>query len=227
MNAEVTQQVDEVYRQIKDSITREGWEGVSLVWSRGLNSEEYSKLRSLGDRNSLSVSSPIEQVEEVKSFKLLDEQKRNPHHLMTPQLYETLKEVNTKKKMLTIPIGDPIEYSPYHSALTGAAKQYYLNSDVSDALNLLQYWNKSSELRDVNHGKFNQGVFLQQLFKKLSEDGIPLQQVGLRSGEMEKGAYMGIPTLYLEEHNATKVVHVYYPLPEVEKVQEKLMKANE
>ncbi|GLT19294.1 hypothetical protein GCM10007938_30760 [Vibrio zhanjiangensis] len=204
VNAEVTQQVDEVYRQIKDSITREGWKGVSLVWSRGLNGEEFSKLRSLGDRNSLSVSSPMEQVEEVKSFKLLDEQKRNPHHLMTPQLYETLKEVNTKKKMLTIPIGDPIEYSPYHSALTGATKQYYLNSDVSDALNLIQYWNKSSELRDANHGKFNQGVFLQQLFKKLSEDGIPLQQVGLRSGEMEKGAYMGIPTLYLEEHNAAK-----------------------
>ncbi|RSD31395.1 hypothetical protein [Vibrio pectenicida] len=203
-NAEVSRKVDEVYRQIKDSITREGWEGVSLVWSRGLNGEEYSKLRSLGEKNSLSVSSPIDQVEEIKSFKLLDEQKRNPHHLMTPQLYETLKEVNTKKKMLTIPIGDPIEYSPYHSALTGAAKQYYLNSDVSDALNLIQYWNKSSGLRDANHGKFNQGVFLQRLFKKLSEDGIPLQQVGLRSGEMEKGAYMGIPTLYLEEHNAAK-----------------------
>ena len=29
-----------------------------------------------------------------------------------------------------------------------------------------------------------------------------MQQVGLRSGEMEKGAYMGIPTLYLEENNA-------------------------
>ncbi|WP_341662747.1 hypothetical protein [Vibrio sp.] len=201
VSAEVSRKVDEVYSQIKDSITREGWEGVSLVWSRGLNGEEYSKLRSLSDRKSLSVFSPIEQV---KSFKLLDEQKRNPHHLMTPQLYETLKEVNTKKKMLTIPIGDPIEYSPYHSALTGAAKQYYLNSDGSDALNLIQYWNKSSDLRDVNHGKFNQGVFLQQLFKKLSEDGIPLQQVGLRSGEMEKGAYMGIPTLYLEEHNAAK-----------------------
>ena len=69
---------------------------------------------------------------------------------------------------------------------------------------------------------------MQQLFKKLSEDGIPPQQVGLRSGEMEKGAYMGIPTLYLEEHNAAKgSARLLLPLPEVEKVQEKLMKANE
>ncbi|PHN83530.1 hypothetical protein CSB62_23860 [Vibrio splendidus] len=197
----INQQVDDVYDAILKQVgPGKEFEGVSLVWSRGLNNSEYDSVLKAGQKLK-KKNKPVtdEDVQATKSFETLNALKRNPHHLMTPQLYETIRTVNNNKKILTIPVGDPIEFAPYSRALKGEERAYYLNNS-EDPLNLIQYWNRPN----APQGRYEQGVFLQQLFKKLNGtgEGIPMQQVGLRSGEMEKGAYMGIPTLYLEENNA-------------------------
>lgn len=198
----IDNEVNKTYNAIKERLSNENFEGVSLVWSRGLNDSEYQSVKGLGDiLKNRNKNKPISDtlIQENKTHKNLEKYKKNPHHLMTPQLFNTISAVNSHKNVLTIPIGDPIEFSPYTNALKGNQRSFLLETNGDDPLNLIQYWKKSGAVQ----GRYEQGIFLQQLFKKLNLDETPLQQIGLRSGEIEKGAYMGIPTMYLEENLST------------------------
>lgn len=194
-------EVERVYTEIKNQLQSQNLDSVSLVWSRGLNDAEHESVSKLGQKfKKDNKKQPLsdDQIQQKITQDTLEGQggKKNPHHLMTPQLFNTISAVNKEKNVLTIPIGDPIEFAPYANALQGNPRSYM---DLSNPVNLTQYWKNSDALST----RFEQGVFLQQLFKKLNDDSIPLQQIGIRSGEMEKGAYLGIPTMYLEENLAT------------------------
>jgi hypothetical protein len=96
-----------------------------------------------------------------------------------------------------VPIGDEVLFDEYLAASDETKGEVFIGQSEN---NLINFWTR--------HGmgwfggperRVRQLFLLWHLFRLLARQGIPLVQVGLRSGEMEKAAYLGVPTIYLEE----------------------------
>ncbi|PTL79882.1 hypothetical protein [Vitiosangium sp. GDMCC 1.1324] len=170
--------------------------GVILLWVRSLNKKEREELGKLSAQDLEDLKQRKQRghlVDEL--FWKLHGKKRNPHHLMTPQLFETVRFIAQKMNFSVIPIGDELFFDEYLAVSSKKEASAYQKGEES---NLINFWNRHEWFGGPKR-RIRQLFLLWQLFRRLSAQGIPLVQIGLRSGEMEKAAYLGVPTIYLEE----------------------------
>lgn len=195
----ITLQTESATDEVVNGITKCRPKGVILIWVRSLNGSEVAGLKTVLKGSALTAfckrRDKLALVDDF--FWLLDSGKRNPHHLMTPQLYETIACIAKRCGYMIIPIGDNVTYDQYASLNSLDSTQYLQSSD--DSCNLIGFWRKWDRVFAGNRRRLLQTFFMGRLFQKLAKVKIPMTQVGVRSGEMEKGAYLGIPTVYLEE----------------------------
>ncbi len=167
---------------------------ILLIWIRGLNGTESKSILESG----IGPSSVCDGIQTK-----LDGYKRNPHHVMTAQLYETLKlsaklinnrqefsKVNSKRWLIPVPIGDCVKLDWYDIKAPDSKNLYEGKKDT----NLIQFF---SQVDAFKGDRVSQMYFIHQLTKCI--DTI---QIGIRSGAMEQGMYMGVPTIYLEEKDS-------------------------
>ncbi|MFY0522919.1 hypothetical protein ACN28I_06900 [Archangium gephyra] len=195
-NADASQHAAAAAERLFRSLQKQSPQGVLLVWVRGLSGDERDKLKTLQGTTGKTLLQRRDQGEDVEDlFSPLDKKKRNPHHLMTPQLFETVRYVGQRMKFAVLPIGDELLFDEYQAVSRGKAAQAYQGGSAD---NLIGFWSRDKWFGGPER-RFRQLLLLWHLFRRLSTWNIPLVQVGLRSGEMEKAAYLGVPTIYIEE----------------------------
>lgn len=173
-----------------------------LIWVRGVNANELDKLVK-GVKGGFNPST----VDDTQLGKL-DSLKRNPHHVMTPQLctqlkmlFESFNKVDGKfaipgrpRYFVPIPIGDRVHIDQYDHAsklVFGEGKDNMINLWARDDL---------PELKDAiggPHWRYRQVAMMRELFMNKDFD---LMQIGIRSGAIEQGMYQVVPSIYIEEH---------------------------
>lgn len=178
--------VDRVLSQIKGLYSK--WSKIPmfvLIWVRGLSGTELKSFQSSNIRpGDISDS----KLEEINAFK------RNPHHVMTAQLYGTivrlLRQLSKQgsRHFVPIPIGDEIHFDQYDP------KTEKLVKESPD--NLVKFFTR---LQAFKGSRYAQMCLIYELFKC---EKIGLIQIGIRSGAMEQGMYLGAPTIYIEEEFA-------------------------
>jgi peptidase C80-like protein len=190
-------------RKFVDSIAGEKPPGgVILLWVRGLSATER---KTLTERLSPEQRRELAALKEAgksadQFFWTLNALKRNPHHLMTPQLFETIHYVAERMGFHVIPIGDELSFSEYAAVSRGSEKPGS-HQPKDDNTNLIEFW-KGGDNEDSFGGddrRLRQLRLLAHLFRGFTDKNVPMVQIGLRSGEMEKAAYLGTPTIYFEE----------------------------
>ncbi|MGY3804463.1 hypothetical protein ACWNT8_10400 [Pigmentibacter ruber] len=202
VNIEAEQQniIDNFCNDIIDNAEKEKSKIVNLIWIRGVNQSEFNNL--LKDTDSLEAlkekSKPIWGELETRIAK----NKRNPQHVMTLKLFTLLKLAPklTNEKVLSLPIGDPVRIDEY---------DYFKdNNTIIRKTDLYPYDDKNKILINFFHrngfqSEINQLYFLFKMHDLAKSRNIKVIQVGLRSGGLERGSYLGIPTIYLEEVGAS------------------------
>lgn len=163
-----------------------------LVWIRGVSGSERAKLDTAGIGN--------DDIRE-DNFGRINTAKRNPHHVMTAQLYDAIcrmtGELATKSRRpyQVCPIGDEIYLNQYDRTSprhVGAAPDNLVNfftrlADFGYALGSMR----------IGPRRFAQSYFLHRLATHPRLGGVV--QIGLRSGAMETLMYLGFPTIYIED----------------------------
>lgn len=183
-------------QELAKEVTRKKPAGVILLWVRSLNKKEREDLGKLSGSDLSDLKKRKQGGQMVDDlFWKLHGKKRNPHHLMTPQLFETVRFIAQKMNFSVIPIGDELFFDEYLAVSSKVAATAYQGADAS---NLINFWTRHEWFGGPKR-RIRQLLLLWHLFRRLSTQGVPLVQVGLRSGEMEKAAYLGVPTIYLEE----------------------------
>ncbi|OJT17562.1 hypothetical protein BO221_44115 [Archangium sp. Cb G35] len=159
---------------------------VVLIWSRGLNGDEMKRLKQAGIQPA--------QVTEA-NWKKIDAAKRNPHHVMTAQLYESIclavrraGQDQAGRPLIPVVIGDELRVDWYEQD-PGRAQDNLWQGEQDD--NLIHFFKRLSCFAGDRH---SQMAFLLALLSEFD-----VIQIGIRSGGLEAGMYMGIPTIYLEE----------------------------
>lgn len=163
-----------------------------LVWVRGVSGSERASL----ERANISGDDVSEENRGA-----VEAAKRNAHHVMTPQLFETLRQVVNRlndhngRRYILCPIGDEIRLNQYDN------KSPLVLGEQPD--NLIKFFGRLAEFSYAVGGrKFGprrsaQSYFLYKLASHPALGGAV--QFGLRSGAMETLMYLGFPTIYLED----------------------------
>ena len=117
-----------------------------------------------------------------------------PWHHATRQLLTTLRQLSyelareLRAPVYFVPIGD-VPKSDFHHLLSGNESQ----AKAAKEYNLIEFFKKLPEFQ--NRNRFNQLYFLHDLFRRTEARFV---QVGLRSGAIEQGMYLGMPTVYID-----------------------------
>lgn len=117
-----------------------------------------------------------------------------PWHHATKQLYLTMKAIARSLSLrldapvYLVPIGDVLQ-SDFHYKISRNDPQEIGPKEH----NLIEFFTRLREFTGRN--RFNQFYFLYDL---LRQSGIHFVQVGLRSGAIEQGMYLGMPTVYID-----------------------------
>lgn len=149
---------------------------IVLCWVRGPNTDER------------------ESAERHSKLGTMVPKKGKPWHHATRQLLVTLraitKELNNALGVPVwfVPIGDPI-VSDYYQDITSELAQ----AKEPKNYNLIQFFRKLEFFQ--NRNRFNQAYFMLDLFMT---PGVRLAQIGLRSGAIETGMYLGVPSIYID-----------------------------
>lgn len=163
-----------------------------LVWVRGVSGKERASLQQAGIGGDDVSEGNRGAVEAAK---------RNAHHVMTPQLFETLRQVVNRlndhngRRYILCPIGDEIRLNQYDN------NSPLVLGEKPD--NLIKFFGRLAEFSySVAGRKFGprrsaQSYFLYKLASHPALGGVV--QFGLRSGAMETLMYLGYPTIYLED----------------------------
>jgi hypothetical protein len=183
--------------QLFQRLKKQSPDGVLLLWVRSLSNAERGELEGgLSTKDRQTLRTRRDQGKSVDDlFSSLNTNKRNPHHLMTPQLFETVRYVAGRMNFAVIPIGDELFFDEYLAASTKTRATVYQRGGDD---NLIGFWSRDAWFGGPER-RIRQLFLLWHLFRRLSTWNIPLVQLGLRSGEMEKAAYLGVPTIYIEE----------------------------
>lgn len=189
---------------------------ILLVWVRGLNQPERDGVQNLKIKSGWDDDEAIHQLSPHNQA-VAHKAKKNPHHVMTVQIFKQLSELcdnmsNKTVHIIPVAIGDPLLVDMYNQ-----------NSDAfidnSNPDHLIQYWQRPKG--DVLTGKANmlkQRMFLLEIWKNFE-----IIQTGVRSGMLEFLAYNGLPTIYLEreadchdpESGADRIKQLAYELSEM------------
>lgn len=170
--------------------------GVILLWVRNLNPTELAEVRSaLGVGERMLLNKRRQAGLAIDDLFWTLSKKRNPQHLMTPQLFETIRYIAGLIDYAVVPIGDEVLYDEYLAAGSDKKGEVYLGLHET---NLIGFWNRDTWFKGPQR-RIRQLFVLWRMFHELGQHHIPMVQIGLRSGEMEKAAYLGVPTIYLEE----------------------------
>lgn len=170
--------------------------GVILLWVRNLNPTELGEVRSaLGKGERMLLNKRRQEGLAIDDLFWTLSKKRNPQHLMTPQLFETIRYIAGLIDYAVVPIGDEVLFDEYLAASSDKKGEVYLGLQET---NLIGFWNRDPWFKGPQR-RIRQLFVLWRMFHELGQEHIPLVQIGLRSGEMEKAAYLGVPTIYLEE----------------------------
>ncbi len=157
---------------------------LALIWVRGLSGRELASVK--------QAKIGPSQVDD-EHFRTIDAAKRNPHHVMTAQLYEHLlllllrlgNRKGAERRFIPVPIGDPILLDQYNPA-----SEVHVGEEQH---NLIRFF---ARVEAFKGNRYNQMYFIKSLFGR-KEFG--LAQIGIRSGALEQGMYLGVPTIYIEE----------------------------
>ncbi|RJS15428.1 hypothetical protein DRW03_33480 [Corallococcus sp. H22C18031201] len=187
-----------VATQMVDGLVKQRPAGVMLLWVRSLSAAERNELKEgLGKGDRMLLKTRREAGLPIDDLFWTLSKKRNPQHLMTPQLFETLRYLAEMMNYAVVPIGDEVLFDEYLAASDEAKGQVFIGTTEH---NLINFWDREGlQWFKGPERRIRQLFLLWHLFRLLARRGIPLVQVGLRSGEMEKAAYLGVPTIYLEE----------------------------
>lgn len=163
-----------------------------LVWIRGVSGAEQASLK-----NANITGDDIRENNRAR----IEQAKRNAHHVMTPQLFDTLTKIVNRlnehngRRYILCPIGDEIRLNQYHS------NSRLILGERDD--NLIRFFTRLKEFsysisgRCFGPRRYLQSYFLHKLATHQLLGGVV--QFGLRSGAMETLMYLGYPTIYLEE----------------------------
>lgn len=173
-----------------------------LIWVRGVNASELGKLIA-GMKGAFDRA----KIDETQLGKL-DSMKRNPHHVMTPQLcaqltilFECFNQTHGKfqspdpsRYFVPVPIGDRVHIDQYDHASKLVFKE--------DPDNMINLWARDDlpVLKDAiggTHWRYRQVAMMRELFM---DERFDLMQIGIRSGAIEQGMYQVVPSVYIEEH---------------------------
>jgi hypothetical protein len=172
--------------------------GVMLLWVRSLSNAERNELKEgLGKGDRMLLQKRRQAGLQIDDLFWSLSKKRNPQHLMTPQLFETLRYLAEVMNYAVVPIGDEVLFDEYLAATSETKGEVFLGANEN---NLINFWTRQGlGWFGGPERRVRQLFLLWHLFRLFARQGIPLVQIGLRSGEMEKAAYLGVPTIYLEE----------------------------